>query len=343
MDLIPSATTDPDLPGLADALDPRKIEAELGPAIRRLVPGDAEVGLIRARVLAYKPRRRCVIAYQFDVRHDGVHSSLRLIGKIRRRKSGESAYTLLRALWGAGFAADSADGISVPEPITVVPAFGMWVQRRIEGSTMTALLMRPEAATLARRVAEATHKLHRAGVPTARRHTVADELAILDRCFADVATAIPETAERLARLAGACHRAAATLPEPAWCGSHRDFYSDQVMVDRDKRLFLIDFDLYCEADPGLDVGNFLGHVTEHALRQSGDAAALGAVERALHTRFRELAGPDAAASARVYAALTLARHVYLSHRIADRRPATNALLTLAQERVSAVIAEGGHA
>ena len=337
------ATTEPDLPGLADALDPARIEAELGPAIRTLVPADAEVGLVRLRVLAHKPRRRCVIAYQFDVRRGGSHSSLHVIGKIRRRKSGENACTLLRALRASGFATDSADGISVPEPIGVVRAFGMWVQHRVEGSTMSELLTRADASALARRVAEAAHKLHRAGVPASRRHPMADELAILDRCFVDVVAAIPETAGRVARLAGACERAAATLPEPAWCGSHRDFYSDQVMVNRGKRLFLIDFDLYCDADPGLDVGNFLGHVTEYALRRCGDASALDGVERALHARFGELAGPDAARSARVYAALTLARHVYLSHRIADRRSATDALLTLAQARVSAVIAEGGHA
>jgi hypothetical protein len=335
---------DPNLPGLGYALNPECMTTELRRAIRPLVPSDARIVGVRSRVLAYKPGRRCVIAYQVDVRCGAVHSSVGLVGKMRARKNGERAYALLRTMWDAGFAADSADAISVPQPIGVVAACGMWLQRHIDGPTLTMRLARPDGVSLAERVADAAHKLHRAHVPAAHRHTIADEVRILDRCFADVAAAMPDLAARLARLADACHRIAAVLPEPAWCGSHRDFYSDQLLLDRDQRLFVIDFDLYCEADPGLDVGNFLGHVTEHALRHcGGDASALEAVEHALQRRFGQLAGSDAAFASRAYAALTIARHVYLSRRHADRHHTTRALLTLAEERVQAIAAEGGHA
>ena len=344
---VPAAVTmvpaDPDLPGLAHALEPGGVDIGLRRAIRTLVASDARIVSIASRVLAYKPGRRCVIEYRIGVRRGPIESSIGVIGKIRARKSGERALALLRAVWDAGFIADSADGISVPEPIGVVPAFGMWLQRRVAGPTMTALLAGREAVALVGRVAEAAHKLHLAGVPAAHRHTIADETRILDRCLADVAAAIPDAAARLARLGDACHSAAAMLPEPAWCGSHRDFYGDQVLVDRGRRLFLIDFDLYCQADPGLDIGNFLGHVTEYAVRHCGDGSALEPVERALLTRFAALAGPEAAFASRVYAALTIARHVYLSRRIAVRRPTTHTLLELAMRRVQAVAAEGGHA
>ena len=344
---VPAAVTvvqtDPDLPGLAYALDPGSFEVDLHRAIRRLVSKDARIVSIGSRVLAYKPGRRCVIEYRIGVRCGAIHSSIGVIGKIRARKNGERAFALLRSVWDAGFTADSADGISVPQPIGVVAAFGMWLQRRVAGPTMTALLAGREAVTFAGPVAEAAHKLHLARVPAAHRHTIADEARILDRCLAEVAAAIPDAAARLARLGDACHRVAAMLPEPAWCGSHRDFYGDQVLVGRGRRLFLIDFDLYCEADPGLDIGNFLGHVTEYAVRHFSDASALEPVERALLTRFAELAGSESAFASRVYAALTVARHVYLSHRIADRRRTTHALLELAVRRVQAVTAEGGHA
>ncbi len=344
---IPAAVTtvlaDPDLPGLASALDPGSIETDLRRAIRPLVSTDARIVSIGSRVLAYKPGRRCVIEYRIGVRRAAIDSSIGVIGKIRARKSGERAFALLRSVWNAGFTADGADGISVPEPVGVMPTVSMWLQRRVAGPTMTALLGRAEAVTLAGRIAEAAHKLHLARVPAAHRHTIADEVRILDRCLADVAAEMPGAAARLARLGDACHRAAAMLPEPAWCGSHRDFYGDQVLVGRARRLFLIDFDLYCEADPGLDIGNFLGHVTEYAVRNFGDASALEPVERALLARFAGLAGSEAEFASRVYAALTVARHVYLSRRIADRRRTTHTLLDLALRRVQAVAAEGGHA
>jgi hypothetical protein len=340
---VTALEADPNLPGLAYALNPEYMGAELRRAIRPLVPSDARIASVRSRVLAYKPGRRCVIAYEVELRCGAAQLSVGIVGKMRARKNGARACALLRTMWDAGFAADSADAISVPEPMGVVAACGMWLQRRIDGPTLTLRLARPDAVALAERVADAAHKLHLAGVPAAQRHTVADEVRILDRCFAAVAQAMPELAARLARLADACHRIGAMLPEPAWCGSHRDFYSDQLLLDRDRRLFLIDFDLYCEADPGLDVGNFLGHVTEHALRHCGDASALDAVERALQLRFGRLAGSDAAFASRAYAALTIARHVYLSRRSADRHHTTGALLTLAEERVQAIAAEGGHA
>lgn len=344
---VPAAVTmpraDADLPGLAAALDPASMEANLRRAARPFLPEDARIVSIGARVLTYKPGRRCVIEYRIGVQRGAVRSWIGVIGKMRARKDGQAAFALLRALRDAGFNAESGDGISVPQPVGVLPALGMWLQSRVAGPTMTARLGRPEAVAVARRVADAAHKLHLAGVPATVRHTVADEARILDRCLADVSTEIPESAGRLARLGDACHRLAAMLPEPAWCGSHRDFYGDQILLGRDRRLFLIDFDLYCQADPGLDVGNFLGHVTEHAVRHFSDASALEPVERALLRRFAELAGPDAEFASRAYAALTLARHVYLSRCRADRARTTHSLIDLAMRRVQAMAAEGGHA
>src|SRR2546426_9353652 len=41
-----------------------------------------------------------------------------------------------------------------------------------------------------------------------------------------------------------------------------------------ERLFLLDFDLYCEGDPALDIGNFLGHITEQSLRSEEHTSEL---------------------------------------------------------------------
>jgi hypothetical protein len=105
-----------------------------------------------------------------------------------------------------------------------------------------------------------------------------------------------------------------------------------VIVD-DSRLWIIDFDLYCQGDPGLDVGNFIGHITELALRQLGAADALIEVEKALENRFVALAGEAVRASVRAYTDLTLARHVFLSTRFPDRAHLAERLLALCEERI----------
>jgi len=113
-------------------------------------------------------------------------------------------------------------------------------------------------------------------------------------------------------------------------GIHRDFYSDQVLV-RDETLYVIDFDLYCQGDPALDIGNFTGHLTELGLRQFGQRDALRDAETAIVERFLELAGEHHREAIAAYHLLTLARHIYLSTQFEERRPFTEPLLALSEE------------
>jgi len=325
---------DPAMPALARALNADEAVRQLG-ALAGLTGGTGRVRLLGGRVLRYKPGRRCLIEYTVGVeRRDGVNDVVRLIGKVRRRRSGASALRLLEALWTAGFAADNADGISVPEPIGRLPALGMWLQRAVAGRPATELLAGPDGAALARRIAEAAHKLHRAAVPARRCHTMADELGILRERLPAVAAAEPRWACRIQRVLSWCERLAASVPRPAACGIHRDFYADQVLVDGD-RLHLIDFDCYCAGDPALDIGNFIGHVREHSLRVLGDPGALADVERALGDRFAELAGAAVRPAVRAYAILTLVRHIHLSAVLPGRRGLTGRLLELCEEALGA--------
>jgi hypothetical protein len=329
------------LPTLSDALRPGVAEPLLIGRLERAIPGLAYLRAIHVR--AYKPGRRCLIEYELSVLGPtAALESQSVLGKIRANRFGNAGYRQLRAIWDAGFSSSSPDGISVPEPLGTVPALQMWLQRRVPGTVATEVLCGPRGIPLAERIAEAAHKLHTCGVAPEKRHTMADELRILVRCLNDVADAHPELTARVHRLIDMCVRLGGSLPSPAYCSSHRDFYGDQVLVSG-HRLAVIDFDLFCEADPGLDMGNFLGHVTEHAFRRFANADALSWIERRLEDHFVLRAGEHVRQAVRVYAALTIARHVYLSTRFADRSRLTPALLSLAAARVQQVSAEGGHA
>jgi thiamine kinase-like enzyme len=208
----------------------------------------------------------------------------------------------------------------------------MWFQRKVPGVTVTALLSDSRSVTLARRIAEALHKLHKARVPTKTQHTMADELKILRQCFAELMGGKPEWSQRLRRVMTGCQALAEHVPAPQTCGIHRDFYPSQVILDGE-RLWLIDFDLYCEGDPALDAGNFIGHITEQALREYGRADALCLVESALEDRFVELAGEVVRPAVRAYSLLTLARHIFLSTKFPERAYLTERILTLTEKRL----------
>jgi hypothetical protein len=327
-------TADTELPTLLRATDAVAAPQLLRHGLSRLA-ADGVVHVRTIRVTRYKPGRRCVIEYDVEVEQSpGRVQSLTLLGKVRRRRSGRSAYALLSALWDGGFADDADDGVVVPEPVGDVPELRMWLQRRVSGRVATALLEAPAGEALARRVAEAAHKVHEAGVPSpsGRRHRMDDELRILHECLPQVARTEPQWEERIHRLLRACERLGRATPASPLCWIHRDFYGDQVIVG-DGRLCLIDFDQYCHGDPAVDVGNFLGHVTEQSLRALGDPDGLADVKRALEERFLELSPQVAPATVRAYELLTLARHVYVSTKFADRRPFTEDLLTLSEERL----------
>ena len=335
-----AAASDTQMPSIGPALDPAEVKAEFKRGLPRLAGEDGQVVVKSIRVTRHKPGKRCVIEYDVRVeRPGGPRRKAILIGKVRARRFGNEAYRLLDALWNAGFQRDSPDGISVPEPMGVIPRFQMWLQRKVPGNVASPRLAGPGGVALARRIAEAIHKLHQANVPTDRAHTMADELRILHQCLAGVGQSRPELSGRLERILKACDPLGASVPAPKACGIHRDFYPAQVMVDGE-RLCLIDFDLYCQGDPALDVGNFLGHVIEESVRTLSDPAALNDRVEAMEERFAELSGQETRRAVCAYTTLTLVRHIYLSAQFPDRVQFTERFVDLCEERLRIARAGG---
>ena len=312
------------MPLLTRALDPVEVER----ALRRLDGwSGGEVRAIRA--VRYKPGRRCLIEYDVELPCTEV---MTLVAKARARGADRRAFQLLQELRGRGFGDDSSDRISVPEPIAVVPELGVWLQRKIAGATATECLAAANGVAVAQRLAEAAHKVHTAGVPARRTHSMADELRIVHQRLELLAAGRPEWAPRLERLLDACDRLGAAAVAASPSGIHRDFYPDQVLVDGE-RVYVLDFDLYASGDPALDIGNCIGHITEQALRTQADSLALADRELALEDRFVELAGDGVRQAVRVYALLTLVRHISLSAQRPERQPFTAELLELCEERL----------
>src|SRR5262245_3379479 len=290
---------DKDLPRLARALN----QHTAGKEFKRRLPklsADGKLRLKDIRLVRHKPGRRCVVEYDVEVHRPGRPKEfVTLLGKTRARRSGNEAFRLQKAFWDAGFHSESADGISVPEPIGVISAFQMWFQRKVQGCTADQLLATEAGPQVARRIVHAICKLHRSGVPTEKIHAVQDELRTLRECLLQVGVLLPKWDSRLSALMTDCERIAAEIRPACSCGIHRDFYASQVIVDKD-RLWLLDFDLYCQGDPALDMGNFIGHVIEQSLREFGSTRALRAIQSALEEEFVAYHGEFARSALRLY-------------------------------------------
>ncbi|MCU0533431.1 MAG: aminoglycoside phosphotransferase family protein [Hydrococcus sp. Prado102] len=316
---------DPKMPFLAEAIDPVRVQENL---TKSLLCVYKNVELHAIRVIRHKPGRRCAIAYKLV----NETQSLVIIGKARAKGLDRHSYELQRSLWNAGFAEDSTDGISVPEPLGTIPEWQMWLQKKVPGTVATELLAGSEGVILASKIAEAAHKLHKSDIFPRRCHTMADELKILRDRIPKVAQQYPQWEKQLEGILEKCDRLGANTPELQPCGIHRDFYGDQVIVNGD-RLYLLDFDLYCQGNPALDLGNFIGHITEYSLRILGNPNALADREAAMEERFVRFHGETIRQAIQSYATLTLVRHIYISTQICDRRPFTEAILELCQQRL----------
>ena len=324
------ASHDEAMPELTAALDPVTAQSELSSRLGSTLGG--RLTLRAVSVVRHKPGRRCLIRYDATVEDADGPAELSMLGKVRVHRYGKSGWRRLRAFREAGFDDDAADLIGMPEPLGTVPAFHMWLQRLVEGRALTQLLDDPRGQDLAARAAEAAHKIHGAGVPTDKDHTYQDELTILHDRLAAVSASRPDIAARIDRISQAATQKTRRLRDRPTTGIHRDYYADQLMVGDDGWIHVVDLDLYCRGDPAVDIGNFLGHVTELALRTWGEPLRLRAVEDVFRGRFLELAGDGHADAIDAYADLTLARHIWLSTVIQGRGHTTDALVALCDDR-----------
>lgn len=322
-----------DIPHFKLAINPVHVRRLFEHSLQHAFHNCGRICLAEIRVIRHKPGRRCLIEYQFRRKQSsGVWESFSLIGKAHARRANVFEFQLAGSLWTEGFDDTCVDGISIPEPIGLVPELRMWFQRKVPGESAIELLTQADGIGWARRIADAIYKVHRAEIPTGRCHTIGDELQILHDRLREVACHYPRWEKRVRRILEKCDELSMRVPPHEFCGIHRDFYPQQIVVDSE-RIYLLDFDLYCQGDPALDVGNFVAHLIEHALRKHHDPFVLLKQQQAFEDRYTELSGGVFRESIAIFTTLSLARHISLSTRFSNRRTTTEALVDLCENRL----------
>jgi len=333
---LPSVTSlekhDSNLPFLTFAMNPKTMEPYLI-KLFKLKNGKVKANLRGIKQLRYKPGKRCLIEYSVNLmENDTIKEVITLLGKTHRKGLDKTTYLLQKSLWNNGFHSKSSDKISIPKPMGMIPEVKIWLQKKVQGVPSIHILVKKNGEELAKSIAEAIFKVHQTNIPIHKTHTIQDEVRILDERLQDFCQKNPSLSKRIYQVLDSCKRVVRFLPKTDAVGIHRDFYHDQVIV-KGKRLYLIDFDLYCKGDPSLDAGNFIGHLQEFALRKFGDPMALLKQENAFLERFLELSGESRRRSVEVYTTLTLVRHISISQQFSERRQYTEAILSHCEKRL----------
>ncbi len=315
---------DPTMSWLPQTLDRQSAQQQLikiFPTLQRVT---------KTQLLRHKIGRRALIEYHLET----IEGKQVILGKIRAKGTDHKSYGRQKALWENGFGADSEDGLLVPEPLGIIEPWQMWLQRKVPGQPVTTLLA--TNSTLLEKIAALAHKIHTYPVPTTKIHTIADELRILATQLQNFAQQQPQWQKQIEDFIAQSQVLGNELAQLSLGTTtiHRDFYPDQILLDGD-RLWLVDFDLYCQGHPAVDIGNFIAHMTEQSLRTWGNANAMANQEKALKSAFlakQPSKSLDLSKAIDIYTSLTLLRHIAISWRIPDRRPNISALIKLCGDR-----------
>lgn len=325
-----SQPVDSAMPWLASALDVEHCQTVLRSSVTLPNMDSQSLVLHSARIVRHREGRRCMIEYAVDARFNGALQRVHLLGKVRAKGIRRETLRVMADLWNAGFATDSADEISIPELAGEIPEWRMWLAVKINGPSITECLVSTSGAEYAVRIADVAHKIHESGVIGTVQHGIVDELSILDEALAKASEARPDLANRIREVAVACRELAMATKPGRIAGIHRDFYGDQIVVCGN-RLYVLDLDQFSEGDASLDYGNFLAHITEQSLRLHCDPSALDNIRNALLERATQ-AGASRE-TIMVYDLLTLARHIWISTRIAQRNSITPGILAECERRI----------
>lgn len=292
------------------------IEAALHPetARRYLVRAGAipeGVRIASAQVVRHKPGRRAMLAYQAGDAH--------LLAKMRAKGVDTKGFMLQAGLWHSDFGPGAVDGIRIPQPVAIVPRLGLWLQRRVDALPFDPARLPPA------RAAQAIAKLHKSSVIPHKTHLLSDELGILESRLDALANRRPEWAVQLNKVVAGAYALAAQAEPVRLVPIHRDFYQDHLLGDA-LETWIVDLDLFCLGDPAVDIGNFNAHLTELALRTTGDAD----VFRDWQQQFAASGAHASGKNIRLYELLSLARLIEINDGKPERRETAETLLGLCE-------------
>jgi aminoglycoside phosphotransferase (APT) family kinase protein len=206
----------------------------------------------------------------------------------------------------------------------------LWLQAPLPGTNATTAIRPDSDPAISGRIGRALRELHCLNVPANLTHAHADELSILQGLLQGVAEKKKSMAADITAVMEGVSSALGRFPTKSVTGIHRDFYPAQVLIAGDDKVAFVDFDLFCVGDPLIDVGNFVAHLKETALREYHDADALQHHESRFLTSYCGSAESvdDQAAAIDAHVLVSLARHIFISRRIAARKQITQPIIEL---------------
>lgn len=262
---------DPAMPELGKCLDGRWVGELMG---RR--------GSLQPRIVDYNPEIGATIAYR-----DPSQGRVVAFGKASPHETSGLIYIVMDRLWRSQ--ARETGSLKLAKPLAFRAEADFLLQTRVRGKPIGSDRNRAVFLDLVDHAGGALAGVHAADIPFGPKRGLAGQLARLHESVAELALTSPRLNQQLVHLLVQLNARAERTPEQTFVPSHGDFKYDQFLQYR-HHFVLIDFEMFCQAEPSLDLGTFCAYLPPS--RPSGweEAAAAELLRGAFLRSYEKAAG-----------------------------------------------------
>ncbi len=285
--VVYSFPIDGELPTLVGATDRQRMTEILAETLPEALAGQLTIQDVRMVPVNYARRYRCVMRYEIECLAPGNKLQRREVyGKVATDTQGALIAPVIAALRERVLGNRNAYQFNIPRSLGFRPDLQLSLLEAIPGTPQINQLLKARlsgadlltgALTLDQALdacAQIVNALHRSNIGLGRRRTLDDDLTGLRKDIREVQRIAPELGSQfqtwLERIESYAEESDALLPR--FC--HGDYTYAQVIFDG-RQSGLVDFDTVCQAEPALDLGQFLAYLRA-AAHKAGKAANSGA-------------------------------------------------------------------
>jgi aminoglycoside phosphotransferase (APT) family kinase protein len=210
-----------------------------------------------------------------------------VFGKVTPTEAGGLEYEVMDELWRSP--ARQRGDLLVTRPLAYRPELGLLLQARVRGRPFAGRRNSRAYIVLAEAAGLAAAALHSTEVALGPERDLEHSLARLVAGLDELALTAPPLHGSMRRLIEQIRSRAARVGPDGAVPSHGDLKYDQLLRYR-HRFILIDFELFCQAEPWLDVGHFCAYLPPASPEDWRDGAAAELARGRVLAAYRRAAG-----------------------------------------------------
>jgi hypothetical protein len=215
------------------------------------------------KIMGYRLEKRCVIRYDLEIK-EGLSGTRKIVAKAYRSSRFAGILKSIEALENKGFDHDSPNGLTVPRIMEIDPELSVIFMENAPGFSLHYLMEKDIFDKACFAAGGMLRKLHSLNADGLKNHSKSDELGNLRKLSELLKNMYPETEDTFSKELNSLEKIVGDeYSKNAF--SHRDFFDKQILYS-ENRTTLLDYENAGAADPALDIGNFLAHMSLRSLQ-----------------------------------------------------------------------------